>query len=295
MRINSKLLTLVLIASLCIMFLGPKTMVNAADDHVIYDVTWKSDNSALVTLKWNNDSNKTPIMITSWSVNDSGGLILRYNQGSDIMEGFNSRIVEDANMESPCIIFLRENVTNGSISIFPDLPTDLEKANSIEHLYHMGIINGYPDGTFKPQGNVTRAEFSKMLYVSGKMTDDLDTPIVFNDVQDSHWAKGFIYTLASKEIVNGKGGGKFDPEGTITLGEVLTIISRAFDTYGDTYSYPYGLEDHWSNSYFIEAINQGVVKSTDAFFYPYTPDRKATREECALLLSRVMTTYHSVR
>lgn len=284
-----------LIVALSILFIGPTTIAGAASDHVIYEVTWLSDHSAKVTLKWNNAFNTTPIMMTSWSVNDSGALVIRYNQGNDLMEGFNSRTVEDSMMESPCIILLRENVSNGSDSIFPDLPSDLEKANSIEHLYHMGIISGYPDGSFKPQGNVTRAEFSKMLYVSGNMTDDLESPIVFNDVMDSHWAKGYIYTLATKEIVNGKGAGRFDPEGTITVGEVLTIISRAFDTYGETYSYPYGLEDHWSNSYFIEAVNQGVVKPTDDFFYPYMPDRKATREECALLLSRVMASYHSVK
>lgn len=288
-------LTIVLCMAMLTGVMVSQPLTAASTDHVIYEVTWLSDNSAKVTLKWNNPSVTTPIMITSWSVNDNGTVTIRYNQGTGVQTGFNSRTVSDADMSCPCVFLLRENVADNASSIFPDLPSDNEKAIGVEHLYHMGIINGYPDGTFKPLGNVTRAEFSKMLYVAGEMTDSLDSPIVFNDVYDWHWAKNYIYTLATKEIVNGKGAGRFDPEGTITIGEVLTIISRAFTTYGESYSYPYGLEDHWSNAYFIEAVEQGVVQSGDEFFRPYTPDRPATREECALLLSRVMASYFDVK
>lgn len=231
----------------------------AAKDHVIYEVDWKSDHEAVVTLKWSDKNNKTPIMITSWIVNEDKTVTIRYNQGNSIQEGFNKRIISDNNMNCPCIFLLSENIIGNSEIIFPDLPKAKESITAISHLYNLGIINGYPNGSFNPSGNVSRAEFSKMLYLSGKMLDELDSPIVFSDVNNVHWAKRYIYTLASKKIVNGKGNNIFDPEGTITIGEVLTIINRSFELYGDTSSYPYGLIDRSIYRY-LEVNTKNLIK-----------------------------------
>lgn len=267
----------------------------ASEDHVVYQVTWISDNSARVSLDWSHEGNDTPIMITGWSVNDNGSVTLLYNQGEDVPEGFDIRTVKDDEMKCPCVFVLVENMRGSESVKFPDLPKSEESMMSINHLYDLGIINGYPDGGFKPSGQVTRAEFSKMLYVAGDMTDNMASPILFSDVRDSHWAKSYIYTLASKGIVNGKGDSLFDPEGTITIGEVLTIMDRSFQLSGDYGSYEGSLAGHWSDVYFNEMVNKGIVQNTDAFYSPYTPDVLATREQCGVLLSRVLRTYYQMK
>ena len=274
----------------------PTIIYGAVDSHVIYEVEWLSDNSAKVTLKWNNEDLTTPIRITSWNVNDDNTVSIRYQQGSGVVTGFNKRTITDNQLLAPCIFILEEDLGSNSevMPIFPDLPSNIEGSTAIQHLYDLGIINGYPSGEFGPMGDVSRAEFSKLLFLSGKMTINLESPIAFTDISQTHWAKGYIYTLASREIVKGIGNDLFSPNGTITIGEVATIIDRSFTLFGVSPSYPYSLDDHWSNEYFLSLVDKGIMKTSDAYFYPYTPKKIATREDCAILLSRVLVNYHEV-
>lgn len=274
----------------------PQVNYGAVSAHVIYEVDWLSDNSAKVTLKWNDDQVATPIRITSWTVNEDQSVTLRYYQGTNVVEGFNKRTITDSKLEAPCVFILEEDLGPNSITeaVFPDLPSNQEGSTSIKHLYYLGIINGYPTGEFKPSGQVSRAEFSKMLFLSGEMSISLDSPITFTDLTVGHWAEDYIYTLASREIVKGIGNNQFNPNGTITIGEVATIIDRSFTLFGEASSYPYSLDNHWSNEYFLSLVDKGIMKTTDDYFYPYSPKKIATREDCAILLSRVLLNYHEV-
>ena len=148
---------------------------NGALAHVIYEVDWLSDNSAKVTLKWSDTRIQTPIGITSWKVNANDTITIRYQQGSSVITGFNSRTITDDQLNGPTIIILSEDLgqNQASPAVFPDLPNDSEASIAIEHLYYLGIVNGYTNGTFAPDGKVSRSEFSNMLYLFGKMTTDL--------------------------------------------------------------------------------------------------------------------------
>jgi len=268
----------------------------AAPYHVIYDVEWIDDDSAVVSLKWSDEEVTTPIRMTSWSVKDDGMVIIRYQQGSQVVTGFNKRMITDSKMKNPCIFILEEDLGANSISepVFPDLPSNIEGSRSIQHLYYLGIINGYPSGEFGPSRSVSRAEFSTLLFLSGEMSFSLDSPIIFTDINTTYWAKDYIYSLASREIVKGIGNNQFNPYGTITIGEVATIIDRSFTLFGNSSSYPYSLENHWSNEYFLNIVDKGIIKSTDNYYYPYNHSKIATREDCAILLSRVLLKYHEV-
>lgn len=271
--------------------------INGAADHVIYSVESVSDSSAYVDLSWSNTQNHTPIMIVSWSVDKNSVVTVKYRQGSNVVEGFNRRLISGTNITFPTIILLEEDLGADTASkpIFSDLPSSTETSVAIRQLYDRGIINGYPDGTFKPSGSVTRAEFTKMLFLAGEMLNATSTKVSFTDVPADHWAKNYILTLASKEIVNGIGSNKFNPSGTIAMGEVLAILDRSFALVDKSVSYPYVLPAHWSNDYFVGLVSRKIVLSTDSFYKPYTPTRSATRAECAMLLSRVLKTYYSVK
>lgn len=267
-----------------------------APDHVIYTLEPVSDTSAYVTLSWSNSKLTTPIMIVSWSVDKNSVITVKYRQGSSVVTGFNRRLISGTDISFPTAVILEEALSSGDapLPVFSDLPASLEASTAIRMLYDRGVINGYGDRIFKPSGAVTRAEFSKMLFLAGEMTF-ATTQLSFTDVASNHWAKPYILTLAEKSIVNGIGNNKFNPSGTITIGEVLTIIDRSFTLEEKNVTYPYALSDHWSNSYFTGLVSKKIVLSTDSFYKPYTPTRAATRAECAVLLSRILKTYYTAK
>lgn len=295
MKTKYKFLSVFLLSIMLFSF--PTPSYGAVTNHVIYDVVWEDDENATVTLKWSDEDVKTPIRITSWVVNNDETLTIRYQQGENVITGFDQRRISDSRMRVPCVVILEEDLGANSIStpIFPDLPSNDEASQSIEHLYYLGIINGYPNGDFGPSGDVSRAEFSKLLFLSGKMSLSLDSPITFTDVSSDYWARDYIYSLASRGIVKGIGNNLFNPYGTITISEVATMIDNSFTIYGSSSSYPYNLDNHWSNEYFVSLVAKGIIKNTDSYYYPYLPTKIATREDCAILLSRVLINYHDVK
>ena len=96
---------------------------------------------------------------------------------------------------------------------------------AIEALVAKSIINGMGNGTFAPDKTMTRAEFCtitvKALGLEPKANDS------FSDVKSTDWFAGFVGTAYDKGIVNGVGGGRFNPNGTITRQEAATMVARA--------------------------------------------------------------------
>lgn len=88
-----------------------------------------------------------------------------------------------------------------------------------------GMAKGYEDGTFKPNNNVTRAEFVTMLNNSGILQENGSNKVVFSDTA-GHWAEKSINKVASLGIVTGKGENKFCPEENITPQEIFVILDR---------------------------------------------------------------------
>lgn len=89
-----------------------------------------------------------------------------------------------------------------------------------------GIVSGYPDGSFKPNQAVTRAEFFKM--VAMLYSDTLNTPItggIFNDI-NGHWAEKYINLLQKLGIVKGYPNGSVKPNANLTRGEAASIMNR---------------------------------------------------------------------
>ena len=104
--------------------------------------------------------------------------------------------------------------------------------DDVNMLVELGVIAGYPDGSFGPQKNITRAEFAKMAYTI-KYGSDTDGNLFaaqksnFWDVEGNAnvaWAKGYINYCANQNIVSGVGGGKFNPQGNITVAEATKML-----------------------------------------------------------------------
>ena len=121
----------------------------------------------------------------------------------------------------------------GSMSISIAAMTDIVGTPvepAVLRLEALGVLEGYPDGTFKPNNNITRAEYSKILY---KVTGLTQVPgnTVFGDVSASHWASGYIKAATQAGLIKGRGlvngVNTFDPEAKLSYEEAVTLVVRA--------------------------------------------------------------------
>lgn len=94
----------------------------------------------------------------------------------------------------------------------------------IKSLVQSGVMTGYPDGSFKPDNKINRAEFATILVNAYKLTPKND--IVFDDIR-GHWAQEYISTVASYGIVKGYGANRFGPEDLITREQMAVMIVNA--------------------------------------------------------------------
>ena len=110
---------------------------------------------------------------------------------------------------------------------FTDQADFAVKTDVVDTLVQLGVINGYTDGSFKPNGTVTRAEMAKMIYVLRTGNSDAsaynDDKTSFTDI-GTHWARGYIKYCQSLGIIAGKSNTKFDPNGNVTAQEAAKML-----------------------------------------------------------------------
>ncbi len=145
---------------------------------------------------------------------------------------------------------------------FSDVSGSAWYATAVNTLASLGIIDGYKDGTFKPEANVTRAEFAAIA----SRFDDLSSGTAsFTDVPSSHWAYSYIVSAATKGWITGYEDGTFKPEANIVRAEVVTLVNRVLERVPDKKFIDKNIDDikvlkdvkkaHWAYYYMIEATN----------------------------------------
>lgn len=106
---------------------------------------------------------------------------------------------------------------------FSDVAADAWYCSSVSTLSRMGIIAGYPDGTFRPNAPITRAEFAAIATRFDNNGDK--TPVSFTDII-GHWAEGEITVAANHGWVSGYGDDTFRPQNQITRAETMSLVNR---------------------------------------------------------------------
>ena len=112
------------------------------------------------------------------------------------------------------------------VSGFSDVKSSAWYNNAISTLTKAGILKGYEDGTFQPNGYITRAEFATIAirFFSGVYEgEDL-----FPDIK-GHWAEDYINNAANKGLVKGYEDGTFGPDRYITRAEAVTLVNRTLN------------------------------------------------------------------
>ncbi len=143
-----------------------------------------------------------------------------------------------------------------------------------------GIINGYPDGSFKPDGTITRAEFIKTVnnafgFKSGKA-------ISFSDVKSTDWYYNDIRIAYNIGYINGYVDGTMKPNAPITREEVAKIIAvlLELEEYASgSYSFAdYSSIDSWARGYVGAVLRYGIMNGYSG--NEFRPRYKMTRAEC---------------
>jgi len=178
-------------------------------------------------------------------------------------------------------------VSVGFAASFEDVEA-YEFEDSVLKLADLGIINGYPDGTFKPDNLVTRAEFAKMIVcmlgldAAAKSLEGEAVP--FADVDADHWAAGHINVAQMMGIVNGYEDGTFRPDGNITYAEALKMVLA-----GMGYSEEGFLVVRWPATWIAKAIE--LELDEDLTIVSGLP---ITRGEVAKLFDNSLTKKHVI-
>ena len=159
---------------------------------------------------------------------------------------------------------------------FTDVAADAWYNNAISTMANAGILDGYEDGSFHPNGYITRAEFATIavrFFDLSYQGEDL-----FPDI-DGHWAQEYINQAADAGIIEGYPDGTFGPQKQITRAEAVTMVNRTLDRHPDPDHF---LEDMlvWPDNLDTEAwYYADIQEATNSHEYQMKKDAQGNEYE----------------
>lgn len=163
-------------------------------------------------------------------------------------------------------------------------PSDVEAIpyqREINVVKSLGIMQGYDDGTFKSEGTLTRAEAAAIMVRLLNLEGEAEPgETVFDDVEGSHWASGYINVAVHEGIINGKGDGTFAPEEEVTYHQFVKMLVCALG-----YEPMAEANGSWAGwGYIFTGAKIGLTKGISAI-----TDEIITRETAARLIFKALT------
>ncbi|MCH7322061.1 5'-nucleotidase C-terminal domain-containing protein [Solibacillus sp. MA9] len=116
-------------------------------------------------------------------------------------------------------------------TLFNDVPASHPYGEAISALAALGVVNGFGDGTFKPDAAVTRGQAAKMIAGAFQLTTENVDKLKFKDVEQTSPYFGAIVALTSLGVINGYEDGTFRPGANLTHGHIKLVIERVSTTY----------------------------------------------------------------
>ena len=162
---------------------------------------------------------------------------------------------------------------------FPDV-TDPAVQLAAAVLRGFGVVDGYEDGTFRPDATLTRAEFCKLAVMAMGLGGEVSANArrsLFTDVQAGHWAAGYVNLCSRQGVVNGYGDGRFGPGDSVTCAQALTILLRLLGYTAQQ------VGDSWPEDYLLLAARLGLDEGLDL-----SANDALSRGDAALLLYRLL-------
>lgn len=187
--------------------------------------------------------------------------------------------------------------------IFPDVAADHWAAAQIKELSEKGVIVGYPDGTFKPDANVTRAEFASMaIWALGQEHTTVAQPVNFTDITPSYWAYDMIQRALYFELIfcpdtDSTIVRNFRPDDPVSHADAVTVTVNALTTENISLQKAKEVLKNYTDlaltpDSFLIAAGKAEILSMNVHI-PNTPlvlnaNTPATRAEVAVLLKNMM-------
>lgn len=174
-----------------------------------------------------------------------------------------------------------------SAAKFTDVADTASYAEAVEVLSALGIVNGYEDGSFKPDGEITRAEAATMIVGALNMTEDAKASAgtsKFADVNtDASWAAGYVNVGVAQGFIAGMNDTTFAPKDNVTYAQMCVMLTK-ITGYGD-YAAANSTVSDWSAGYTAMAASVGINKGVQV-----SKDTKLTRAQVAQMLYNALLT-----
>lgn len=208
--------------------------------------------------------------------------------------------VDDGEIELPTEA-VTEAPTRPADKTFSDINEAPWAEKAIYSLVDSGVINGYPDRTFKPNNPVTRAEFAKMITLaSGRYAEKDKATYVssFWDVPATAWEYPYVSAALKFGFITGRSATIFDPGSNITRADLCLIVYRYIKSINSEFKAKTNadgtavavtfadaaLVPAWD----VEAVNvlasHGIATARDTVNNKFEPTLSATRAECAVMI-----------
>lgn len=190
---------------------------------------------------------------------DHYAYLLGYEDGTVRPNGNISR----AEVATVLFRLLKDDVRTQNLTkdnAYSDVPDTAWYSTAVSTLSKMGVISGYPDGTFRPNAPITRAEFAAMIARFDETAKSADTP--FTDIS-GHWAENAIGKAYGNGWVEGSSKTLFCPESNLTRAETATLLNRVLhrlpekesDLLANQIAWPDNPETFWGYLTIQEATN----------------------------------------
>ena len=144
---------------------------------------------------------------------------------------------------------------------YTDVAEGTKVSEAVGILSNLNILNGFEDGTFKPEETVTRAQMAAIICRTLGYEDQAKSSAgstIFNDVAADHWAAGYINVAQSLQIINGYGDGNFGPEDQVTYEQAVKMIVVALG-----YELDAQAKGGYPTGYLAVASREGITKGAN--------------------------------
>jgi len=201
---------------------------------------------------------------------------------------FQENIIDPARL----LLLIKEKLqSDRGAHLLPDVRRSHWAYTAIDKLVKLGVAKGYPDGAFKPDQAITRAEFAAMLVRLFAIDDTGTIEINFTDVPQSYWARKAIETLAEHGIVKGNEAGAFQPNAAITREDIVVMLIRllheeALPKIRDISFSDMARAGRYARDSITAAAGAGIINGYED--HTFRPKDQATRAEVAAILIRLL-------
>ncbi|MCM3718520.1 S8 family peptidase [Fictibacillus phosphorivorans] len=252
------------------------------------NISYKIAGGSKIHLTWTASKDRSPI--TGYNIYRNGkkvkSLVYGLQYSETVKPGFYKyevSAVDEAGNESN-----KSGIDTKVYQLFSDVRASQWFSKYVYDLNARHAVGGLPDGKFHPGKQITRGEAVSMIGRALKL-DGTPRNTSFPDVTKSYFASGYVASMTEQKLASGFQDGTFKPTQTISRGEVIALLDRAFtlkNQTGKTKSF----KDVTKSFYAYDAIQRFASVSiangyTDGAFKPNNP---VTRAEMAVFLSRTI-------